>query len=406
VDALKLALVLALIVVALRRRWPVGVVLFGAGVLTAALFLVSPMELLGGYADLVQSRRFISLTAVIVLITTLGQMLQELGLLQRMSDVCRDLPGGNRTAAAMLPPLIGLMPMPGGALLSAPLIERVIGGQTHPPAFKTATNYWFRHVVEFFWPVYPGIILTEAITGMPIGRVALMQAPMALVMTAIGWAFFIRRIPATAHEGHYHLAAALAGILRAVWPILLAILLYGALRIEMSIAVLVALLSLIAAFRPEWPGLKSALAKGFSFKLIFLVFGILSFQTALELSGAIGSLPQLTATLNLPPESVIVIVCFTAGLLTGMVAAFVALSYTILAGFLYQPDIIPSHIFLAYMAGYAGMMLSPGHVCLILTNHYFQSDLARVYRLLAVPVILLALSGAGLYLTGWGGLFR
>ncbi len=402
---MKLAIVLVLIVVALRRRWPVGVVLFGAGVLTAALFWVPPVSLLKGYWDLIQSRRFISLTAVIVLITTLGQMLQELRLLQRMSDVCKELPGGNRTAAAVLPPLIGLMPMPGGALLSAPLVERVLAGQSHPPAFKTATNYWFRHVVEFFWPVYPGIILTEAITGLPIGRVALMQAPMAVVMALLGWIFLIRRIAPSPHEGHYHLATAAVGILRAVWPILLAITLYGILRIEMSLAVLIALLVMMAVFRPAWSSLRAALAKGFSYKLVFLVFGILSFQTALEVSGAISSLPELTANLNLPPEPVIVMVCFTAGLLTGMVAAFVALSYTILAGFLFQPEIVPGHIFLAYLSGYVGMMLSPSHLCLILTNHFFGSDLAHVYRLLIIPVIVLAITGAGLYLTGWGSLF-
>ena len=51
------------------------------------------------------------------------------------------------------------------------------------------------------------------------------------------------------------------------------------------------------------------------------------------------------------------------------------------------------------------MMLSPTHLCLILTNEYFNSDPLKVYRKLAVPVFLLALFGFLLYLSPWPDLF-
>ena len=162
---------------------------------------------------------------------------------------------------------------------------------------------------------------------------------------------------------------------------------------------------LILTGRPEKPALMKALKKGFSYKLVFLVFGILSFQTALEVSGAIGSIPSLALELNLPAELVIFLVSFAAGLLTGMVAAFVALSYTLLAAYLYQPEIVPSHILLAYISGYVGMFLSPSHLCLILSSEYFRSDLIRVYVRILVPVLVLAAIGAVLYLSPWASMF-
>ena len=88
-----------------------------------------------------------------------------------------------------------------------------------------------------------------------------------------------------------------------------------------------------------------------------------------------------------------------------MAAALVALGYTLLAGFLYQPETAPSYILLAYLSGYLGMMLFPSHLCLILTNEYFHSDLRKVYRKLAIPVILLALLGLSLYFSSWASLF-
>jgi len=404
-EAVKLVAVFVIIILALRKKLSVGVTLFGAGIITSLLYQVELSALLDGYWGLVKSKRFISLTSVIVLITTLGRLLKELKFLERLSGACKGLPGGNKTAVAVLPPLVGLMPMPGGSLLSAPLVDNVLTGSQYPPEFRTASNYWFRHIVEFFWPIYPGIILTEAITGLPIGTVSLMQFPLTVIMAVIGLAFFIRKIDNN-NAAATHFWRPLLGILSSIWPIALAIIVYAVLKVDLALAVLISFIVLVVIARPPKDNLLTALKEGLSYKLVFLIFGTLSFQTALELSGAIGSIPRLSLQFNLPEELLIFLVCFAAGILTGMVAAFVALGYTLLAGFLYQPEIVPSHILLAYLSGYLGMMLSPTHLCLILTNEYFKSDLLKVYRQLTIPVVLLALFGFLLYLSPWTTLFR
>jgi integral membrane protein (TIGR00529 family) len=403
-DFLKLAFVFAAIVIALRKKVPVSVTLFSAGLLTALLFLVSPGDLLDGYWRLVTSNRFISLTSIIILITILGSLLRELGTLAKLSEACRDLYGGKRTAAAVVPPLIGLMPMPGGALLSAPLVDSVLNEPQYPAHLKCAVNYWSRHVVEHFMPIYPGIILSEAVTGMPALHLALMQSPLAIVMATLGFIFMLRRIaPSTGKRGE--LKRPLIGIVQSLWPIILAILLYGLLRLDLWLAVLISLFLLIIFARPNRRMIGRSFKTGLTYKLIFLVFGILSFQTALEISGAIASIQRLSVEYGFPEELIIISVGFTAGLLTGMYAAFVALAYSLLAGFLYQPEINSANIFLAYLSGYLGMMLSPTHLCLVLTNEYFRSNLLSVYKILIWPAILLGLAGYLIYLSPWPALF-
>jgi len=403
-ETIKLVAIFLLIVFALRKHVSVGVTLLLAGFATAALYSVEMGKLFDGYLTLVQSHRFIFLTSVVLLVTFLGALLKEMHYLDRMSEACRQLWGGKRTAAATLPPLIGLMPMPGGSLLSAPLVDKVLTGDKYPPEFRTALNYWMRHIVEFFWPVYPGIILTEAITGMPISQVSLMQFPMAVFMVLIGVFFFVRHVEPGECNGS-NMLVALKGIISSIWPIVLAIVVYVILDIDLAWAVLASTLLLIITARPSADKLLRAAKHGFSWKLVLLVFGTLSFQTVLELSGAIESIPRLAASLNLPAELVIFAVCFIAGLLTGMVAAYIAMGYTILAGFLYQPVIVPEYILLAYLSGYVGIMLSPTHLCLILTNEYFGSDLGKVYKQLVVPIVILALGGFALYLSGWSEMF-
>ena len=404
-DIVKLLALFVLIVIALRFKLSVGVTLIIAGISATLLYSVPIGELLSGYWQLVQSARFIFLTSVVLLITLMGSLLKEVGYLDKLSSAVQELRGGQRTGAMVLPPLIGLMPMPGGALLSAPLVDRVLNEPRYKPEFRTVTNYWFRHLAEFAWPLYPGIILSEAITGMPIGDVALLQLPLTIIMATIGIFFFIRTIQPSAGNSH-GTGAALVGIFRALWPIALVILIYGLAQIELAWALLISISILLLVTRPDRARLWRATKQGLSYKLVLLVFGALSFQTVLELSGAIEAIPKLSAGYNLPPELIIFLVCFATGILTGMVAAYVAIAYTILAGLLYQHGIEPGYILLAYLSGFFGMMLSPAHLCLILTNEYFKSDISLVYRRLAPPIVLLLLAGILLYLSGWPELFR
>ncbi len=403
-DSWKLLIILAGIVLALRRQVTVGITLFGAGLLTAVLYRVEVNRLLDGYWELIRSERFLSITGVIVLITIMGALLKELGFLERMTEACRHLYGGNRMAVAVLPFLVGLMPMPGGALLSAPLVDSVLSDPKYTPEFKCAANYWFRHMVEFFWPVYPGIILSAGMTGMPLTSLMLLQFPMTLLMLGLGAIFIARKIDISPGN-HVDMGRSLRGIAATIWPIGLAITIFAVTKINLVYAVLIALATLVLIARPARSGLVTSIKAGLSYKLVFMVFGILGFQTVLELSGAVSSIPELTSSLHLPPQVLIVTVCFTVGMLTGMVAAFVGMGFSLLAAFLYQPVLSPGNILLAYLAGYMGMLLSPTHLCLILTNEYFKANLAGVYRIILVPVLILGLLGLLLSLSGYPRLF-
>jgi uncharacterized protein len=398
-EAIRLLVVLALIIIAVRRQYTVGVTLTVVGLLTALLYQIGPVDLVGVYKTVVTSRRFLSITAVIVMVTTLGEMLRRLGFLETLTDACRKLPGGNRTAVVALPMLIGLLPMPGGALLSAPLVDNIIASK-HDGAFKTIANYWFRHMVEFCWPIYPGLILSAAITHLPIGTVALLQLPFTLAMAAVGGFFFLRKIAPDPNNDR-DLLAAVGGVMSTLWPIAAAVLIYAITGIDMAMAVALSMLMLFLVMRPAksvwWPAVK----KGLSYRLLLMAFGILSFQAILETTGAIQSLPTIAASFHLPDALVIFIVCFTVGFLTGMIAAFVGLGYVLLAGFLYQPTIVPHNIMIAFFSGYLGMMVSPTHLCLVLSAEYFKSPLGTAYRVLALPLLALTVLAVSVILTPW-----
>ena len=403
-DAVKLGLILVAIIIALKRKAPVGITLLAMGPLTALIYQVPLGPLLESYWEVARSQQFYSLTALVVLITIMGNLLKALGFLDRLAEACRGLHGGARTAVAVLPPLIGLMPMPGGSLLSAPLVNSVLTGPQYPPHFKCAANYWFRHMVEFTWPIYAGIVLTAAMTGQSIAWVSLLQMPFTLTMLALGLIFFTRRIaPEPSSERSFWKPT--RGIALSIWPVMAAILLYGIFKVEMSLSAMIALVLLVIVARPSKAVLWAAIKTGLAFDLLVLIYGVLTFQKTLDLSGGIQSIASLATAYHLPEELLICAVCFAIGLLTGMTSAYIGLGYSLLSGLLYEPQLNPGYLMLASLSGFIGMLLSPAHLCLILTNEYFGSDLLKVIRTMLVPILLLALVGWGLYIAGYGRLF-
>ncbi len=395
----KLLFVLALIIFGIRRKIFVGYLLLGAGVLLPLLFGFSVAAVVQGVGGTLISAGFWQLFGAIVIVTFLGQLLRRIGYLKALTIAAQNLAGGKRTAVAVLPAAIGMMPMPAGALLSAPLVEEVLQSDNKPPQFMAATNYWYRHVMEFFWPLYPGILLGAGITGLPIQDFAAMGLPMSLVMAFLGYLFFLRKIEKTPSKSNG--IKAVIGIIGAIWPFFLAVVLALFAGMDIVMALGIAVVATILTHKGSWREVIPVMREHITLRLFFMVFGILVFKDLLELSGAVGSIPGEVERLGIPPFTVIFLVSFLSGLLTGMVAAFVGLSFPILAGFLYLPEINASNIFFAYLCGYFGMIISPTHFCLILSSEHFKADLGSVYRTMVKGLMILILFGFALYFSGY-----
>lgn len=401
---LKLLLVFSVILFALRKKIGIGIVLLLATAALAILFWVQPVELRKGLGDALLSTQFVSLTAILVLVSILGALLKQLGFLQKLAEACDQLIGGKRTAVVLLPSLVGSMPMPGGSQLSAPLVDKVLDQPRYSPLFRCVSNYWFRHMVEFSWPIYPGLVLTEAVTGVPVAWIAFLQLPLTIFMLGIGYVLYVRRIEKSVSVSVKSQFVTVVRIVSALWPVAVALVLYGLVDIDLSLSLLLAVVLVIVVYRPGTAKLKPSLRAGLSLDMLLLVVGILSFQTVLRLSHSIDAIPIVAESLRLPGEVVIFAVCFTIGLLTSMSAAVVGLGYTLLGGLLYTPELRLDRVMFGYLCGFTGMLLSPTHLCTLLTTQYFGVSVTSFFRALILPVSLLFLLGLGLYLTPWGAL--
>ncbi len=390
-DLLKIGAAFGLIVFLLRLRWNLGLVMLLGSVFLGSLSLLGPVQqariILAAGIDPVT----INLVTGLVLIMVLENIIRKRGVLKRMMEAVVNVAGDRRVAMAVLPGVIGLLPSAGGAAFSAPMVQEAAADADMRPERKAFVNYWFRHIWEYISPLYPGIVLAAAVTKTPINKLLLSQLPLPIAVIAVGALLGFRGTAVGTIEGkrdRNELKALFVSLLPITVPIVLVVVFKQPLAIAMASIVIAMLLFYRYVFSELWTTLRESV----SLNVMLMVFGIMVFKGMLDASGAIEVLPSLFKQSGLPTGVVLFALPFIVGLLTGLTVGFVGATFPIITAMMGgHPD--PATVTFAFASGFAGVMLSPTHLCLLLTIRYFKADMAGTYRLMYLPVLLVFLVG-------------
>ena len=396
IDLLKIGAAFMVIILLLRLRWNLGAVMLLATALLGALSLIGPLKQVTVMMDAAADPVTLNLVGALVLIMVLENIIRKRGLLKQMTDSLSRVARDRRYTMAILPGVIGLLPSAGGAAFSAPMVQEAAGDIGISPERRAFINYWFRHIWEYCSPLYPGIILVAAVTKIPLNSLLLSQLPLPIAVVVVGALFCFRGV-----EGHAMPVERRKDDIRDLFvsllPIIASIVMVVAFRLNLSVAMACIVIVLFALYRYSLPEIGIALKESVSLNVILMVFGIMAFKGMLGASGAIEALPRFFRESGLPPVAIFFALPFLVGLLTGLTVGFVGSTFPIIVAMTGgNPD--PGVITFAFASGFTGVMLSPTHLCLLLTVQYFKADLAGTYRLMYVPVLLVFLVGMGVYL--------
>ena len=84
---------------------------------------MTPWSVFSAAAKSVFDRQSITLLCLVSTIMVLSRLMEDSGQLNRIVSSFNKTVGNRKIALIVMPALIGLLPMPGGALFSAPMVE-------------------------------------------------------------------------------------------------------------------------------------------------------------------------------------------------------------------------------------------------------------------------------------------
>jgi len=412
------------------------VVSVAAGTLALGLWTGQPASVVLDTAwTRLRSTDQLCLMGTIFLVIWLSCQMAAAGVLEDLVGSVRSRLS-RRGSMAVLPAVIGFLPMPGGAIFSAPMLDQVDADGSVEPLLKAKTNYWFRHIWEYWWPLYPGVMLAISITRLEVWQFMLLQVPLTLFAVAVGYVLLLRRIHPTgdappsgdgAGPRPHFLAlilpiivvvACFAAVSLAMWgvrsarPDVPALDDLGLRFLPMMIGLACAIPTLQVQRPLGWEKWKTILLSRRTVYMVVIIAIIRIYGGLIEtpLGGGPSLVEQMRAEMDasgIPVLGMITLLPFIAGITTGICFGFVGASFPVVVGLL-GPDPSPAHLMaataLAFGFGYMGMMLSPVHVCLIVTNQHFRTQLLHSLRDLLLPAAaVLALVVAYHFAIRWVG---
>ncbi|MFH1421241.1 MAG: DUF401 family protein, partial [Planctomycetota bacterium] len=193
---IKVACAFVFVLLLIRKKCPIGIALLAGGIITAFLFGCGVAET-GGKLWIIWSQKetgeFVLLIAFVLAISLTMEVSGQIG---RITLNLRGFVKSTRFSAAALPSIVGLLPMPGGALFSAPMVEETTRNIEIEAEDKIGMNYWFRHIWEYSWPLFPGLIYTsQFVLNKSTKFLSVVQLPLTLIAVVAGAIFFLRKIP-------------------------------------------------------------------------------------------------------------------------------------------------------------------------------------------------------------------
>ena len=396
IDFLKLALVLALTIFLLMRKWDLGLALLLDSALVAVLFLYSPLSLARSVLHGVIDPQTLNLAGAVFLVLLLAELLRHTRSMEKMVASLQVVIPDSRVVLALIPVMIGLMPMLGGAMFSAPMVNEIGTRLKLSAERKTFVNYWFRHAMEYVFPLYTSLLVTAALIDISPYALIRVSYPLSIAAVAGGILCGLVGIPRpTSSNDEREKGSAWRDLLVSTWPLLLVILLVVLLRLNMLLSLVGAILLTTLVKRiplVDWP---DVLKRSFPLRTFSAIFGVMIFKQVVGDVGAVSTIPAALSSLGLPPLLVAFFVLHLSGLLTGAAAAALALSVPIVAPLLNTSAIDPvaGGVWM-FASAFSGVLISPLHLCLALTHDYFGASWGRLYRAIlpaTVPVIAVAL---------------
>ena len=353
------------------------------GALILGVFTLSPSELAWELWSSFVDLSVILLALAVGLIPLIGGGLSQSG---QMDDLVRNMRIGKKAFLAFSPALVGMLPMPGGALLSAPLIEKA--GEGIPQEKKAGLNVWFRHVLYLVYPLSPALIVSIKLANLDIYQILPYLASFLVFSVALGYFFFLRSVRGRMeYEEEFSLKKLLTPltviVIAPLLDFLIKALFPGLVKEAATLMGVAASLTLVIAVGRI--GLKDFCqifrkSKPWDFALI--IVGMMVFYNVFKAS----SIPELITEVQITPEILCVVVGFLLGFATGRIQVPAAI---IIPLFATKFGAMSAPVFaITFFSIFLGYVLTPVHPCVALSAKFFSVDLKDFFKEVMPPALI------------------
>ena len=379
---LAFVLSIASIFIISRRSFPLALVVGG---LILGLLTITPIKVYTQIVDTITNVDILLLAIAVSVIPLIGGIMEYSGELDLLLNNLRI---GKRGLLILVPALVGMLPMPGGALLSAPMVQKVASEESGE--LKTAINIWFRHLLILIYPLSAALIAATKIVGFTVYDVLPYLLVWFVLAFALGYLFFLVKIgDKHTHKPDFSLRGLLIPIsILMVAPVIDFAIQRAFILKYKSISTLVGvLMSLILAVRlsPKRINYRKIITKMRPWEFGAIILGMFIFFNIFKVS----PIADRIAGIEVSPITLSIWGGFLLGFATGRVQLPASI---ILPIYLTKSGNMSGFVFsLIYVSIFFGYVISPVHPCVAITVSYFKTSMMGFIKKCILPVAIIML---------------
>lgn len=387
---LLLSLAMLLIIILLRKKVPLGLCMLSGGIFIWGMQSTDPQILYTAIEKTFQQNRTYDLIAALYLVMGLEIELRTSGTLAGLVAALKRAFSSSKVTLMVMPAFLGLLPSLGGARFSAPIVDEASKDLHISADHKAAINFWFRHPFEFSNPIIPGMIMACSIAEVPYSDFVRYTAWVSVLFIFLGWFVLIRPIKESSLSATASCqdAGGPLDIFLSLLPVIVTFLLvvFGGLSASVAMAATVLLIYIVLNLLKRKVSLKSIIFGAIDRKMFLNIGCILIFINILSETNVLAAICTAFRAAPLPLPVIIACISFVIGLLTGMSQAHVAIVMPIVAA-MQTGDLTLASV--AMVFGVAGQMLTPTHMCLVVTLDYFSANIFNTLKPLTIIIAMM-----------------
>lgn len=381
---LGIAIAFALMPFWTKKKLGFGPMLTLTALILSVIAGLSPMAIAENFIGIFTTPATMKTIVVVVVVGMLGALMKRYGILDKIVDELKALISSQKAIITILPAVIGMLSVPGGASLSIPFVDKIGEDMKMSGEVRSVINLSFRHIAMFLLPTSTSIIMvTTVFPDVSIYGLIAMNLGFVVLMQCTSYFLYVHKYPDVKNVTSRNKGKALGKLLVYLSPIYMAVVFNGVFGIEMYISVMLSLVIILLLWgRKDVKDYAKTAYKGISISTFTMLVGVYFVQnTVKSLDEVMGGVATLFN--NASGFSVLLVIAAAAvvfGLSTGLSMVPLGIILPLINNLPLSSNAKLVYCFFIFVWSFLGYYFSPLHMCHLLTVKHVGCGNGRVYK--------------------------
>jgi integral membrane protein (TIGR00529 family) len=362
-----------------KKKISIGIAICTSAIFMAFLGGLGIRDLLNVFIDTFFNFNKLQQFIIIIEISVLGVLLRRYEIINKIIEYLTKLVRSNRMTLMFIPALIGFLSVPGGAIISAPFVDKLGEEADLTKSNRAIINLVYRHIAMHIMPYSPGFLLVASLAPqISVYKMIGLNLTFVIPYVISGYYLYVRQVKNEPGPPLTDVLPNLLNLLKYTAPVYVSVLLNLIFCIPFYIGMLANLL-IVYLINPNKSFFSDAV-RAININVLYSLIGVYLIQ------GIVGQMESLTSffTYIFSNPGTILLGIIGSSFFLGLTTGFQATSLGVVLPLLVSLPISANRLLLyghmTFAWGFVGYFFSPLHLCQLFTCEYLKVPIQDLYK--------------------------